>query len=495
MTQSLQAVLPPSAQTLTEGPKVSKPSRWIWVPWIWFFFASTRSLSTWMSGTDRRDLAAMNGSGSPVDRVLMTALMLLGAFVLSRRWERAMRLFERNKWMVALFVFMTLSIVWSNFPGISFRRLNRSIGAFEMALIVLTESYPLEAVRILLSRLYIVHIPLSVLAVKYFRNIGVAYNWNGAEEQWIGLATDKNSLGQVATCAGVFFVWQILQDWPARKLKRNRSNLALYIVLLAGDLWLLRGSPTIHSSTAIIGFILCAGALFALQLIKKRHKHAKRIIVGVVLTSAIAVPITYLVCQIIDFSPFQAAVGATGRDMTSTDRTLIWTDMLNDTKASALFGVGVGAFWVGPIGYDKYPMPNWSARTPAWRPEEGHNGYIDVYAELGVSGLLLILLVIVAGLAGAISEIQNNFLYGSLRLTLLFSIIINNITETSFLRGEHGLWFLFLLMAINVPSAMTRPLTAMDEAKRHYSLDPLKEKFKRSPGPTSPASSAVAINR
>jgi exopolysaccharide production protein ExoQ len=480
----LETAAPESVQPATtpiRAPGALQTSAWIWVPWVWLLFASTRSPSSWLSGAKGAAAAAQEGAGSPLDRLIMTGLMALGLIVLSNRWDRTRRLLVQNKWMVALIVYMTLSIIWSNFPGISFRRCNRSVGAFEMALVVLTEIYPLQAVRTLLYRLFLVHIPLSVIVIKYFRNIGVVYNWSGKEEQWVGLTTDKNSLGQVATCAGVFFLWLILQEWPERKSKGTRGKLALYFGLMAADLWLLRGSPTVHSSTAIIEFIVCGAALSGLQLIKKRHARAKRIILGTTLAVLLLAPFTYLACVIFDFSPFQAAVSATGRDMTFTDRTLIWTDVLNDTRQTALLGVGIGAFWVGPAGYDKYPMPNWSRVTPEWRPEEGHNGYIDVYAELGIVGLGIFLVATAVGFIGSVDALENDFQFGSLRLVILLSIIINNITETSFLRGEHDFWFLFLLTAVNVPLSLMRIRAKSKDPEIPRSPRDLRERFKSSP--------------
>ncbi len=41
----------------------------------------------------------------------------------------------------------------------------------------------------------------------------------------------------------------------------------------------------------------------------------------------------------------------------------------------------------------------------------------------------------------------------------LLSIVMNNLTETSFLKGTHSLWFLFLLTAVNLPSTVHRKKT------------------------------------
>jgi O-antigen ligase len=103
-----------------------------------------------------------------------------------------------------------------------------------------------------------------------------------------------------------------------------------------------------------------------------------------------------------------------------------------------------------------YPFPNWSLVTHTWRPGEGHNGYIDVYVDLGVIGVALVLLVIGFAFAGALDDLHNQFELGRLRLTLLLSILTNNLAESSLLNGTHSLWFLFLLVAVNTPTATQR---------------------------------------
>lgn len=421
--------------------KPGRLSKWIWVPYVWLFFASTRGVSSWFSpGT----VVDPDLSGSPLDRTVAILLIALGLYVLGSRAQRTKRILARNKWLIALFIYMALSIIWSNFPAISLRRCLRSTGTLVMVLIVLTEHDPLDAMAVMLRRLYLVFTPLSIATIKYFRNIGVSYDWSGTEEEWIGLATDKNTLGQVAMCSGLFSSWQILRNWGAQKLSVD-------LVLLVLSLWLLRGSKNSHSSTAIIGFLSGAVVLFGLQYIKKRAASAKRIILSVTIAFTLLTPFAYLVFEAFDTTPVTLMLEATGRDLTFTDRTLIWTDVLHNAAKSPVVGVGLGAFWVGHIGYAMYPLDNWSRKTPGWRPNEGHDGYIDVYTELGVIGLALLFVVIGIAFAGALDDLQNKFELGSLRLVLLLSIVMNNVTETSFLKGTHELWFLFLLVAVNVP--------------------------------------------
>jgi hypothetical protein len=69
---------------------------------------------------------------------------------------------------------------------------------------------------------------------------------------------------------------------------------------------------------------------------------------------------------------------------------------------------------------------------------------------------VLLLIVIGAGIVGALDDLQNDFALGTLRLTLMLSILMNNIAETSFLKGTHDLWFLFLLVSVNIPRPRRR---------------------------------------
>lgn len=313
-----------------------------------------------------------------------------------------------------------------------------------MVLVVLTEPDALAAVRSLLRRLYLVHIPLSIIAIKYVRNIGVVYAWNGLEEMWVGLAIHKNNLGQVAMCSGLVASWQVLQNWTKRKL-------TLDLLLLLLTLWVLTGSKNSHSSTAIVGFFVGVAVLLVLQPIRSHPRQAKRILLLGVVAICLLAPVVLGIMAALDTSPLRIVTEATGRDMTLTGRTGLWRDVIANASHSPLVGVGLGAFWVGDLGFTKYPLPNWSRVTPEWRPGQAHNGYVDVYVDLGAIGLVLVIIVIVRGFAGATADLQRNFELGAFRLVLLASIVLNNFTESSLLKGTHSLWFLFLLVAVNVP--------------------------------------------
>jgi O-antigen ligase len=264
---------------------------------------------------------------------------------------------------------------------------------------------------------------------------------------WIGLAMHKNNLGQVAMCSGLVSTWQVLHNWA-------RKNLTPDLLLLMLTLWVLRGSKSSHSTTAIIGFITGAAVLLGLQFVRRKPSKGKRMIFAGMTALLLLTPVVYSVFEAFDATPIRLALQASGRDTTLTGRTGLWTDVLNNAAQNPVLGVGFGAFWVGPIGYARYPLDNWSRITPGWRPGQAHNGYIDVYVDLGVIGLALVLLVVGMAFSGALDELRTNFDFGALRLALLITIAMNNLTESSLLKGTHSLWFVFLLAAVNVHASL-----------------------------------------
>lgn len=384
-------------------------------------------------------------SGNAVDSAVLSILMLLGVFILIRRRSNWSEIVKRNKWLLILFVYMGLSVVWSNFGDVTIRRWFRSLGTIIMVLIVLTEADPLEGISALLRRCFYLHLPLSIIAIKYFRNIGVDYGRWGVEEMWIGLTMHKNNLGQVSMISGLYFSWSIMNKW-------RKKTIWVDLLYLLMSIWLLLGSDDTTSKTGIVGFLIGLCVLLGLQYFKKNIAYLKQhAMVMFLLLGASAVFMQVVIELATNKSTISYFIESTGRDVTLTDRTLLWNDVLQNASAHAVLGVGYGAFWVGEMGHDVYPLPEWTKKTPGWRPNEGHNGYIDAYVELGLVGVSLILIIIMTTMRRIINLFTTNFEYAQLFAVLLAVLLLNNITESSLLKGTHSLWFLFLLVVLGVP--------------------------------------------
>jgi O-antigen ligase len=271
----------------------------------------------------------------------------------------------------------------------------------------------------------------------------VGYSRDGSQEMWKGLTTHKNNLGQVAMSSGVYFSWNMIKNWGRRNIWGN-----LFFLLMV--IWLLQGSSTASSKTAIFGFGIGVCVMLGLQYLRKNIGYLRRYtVVWLALLVFLAMLMQFGSEVIYERSLVSVITEASGRDDTLTGRTVLWGDLLSIASNHPILGVGYGSFWIGDKGES---LVSWSEKV-SWRPGQGHNGYIDVYVELGLVGVFLIIGLVVAAFKNIGKIVHTNFQYASMRLAFLITILVNNITESSFLRGTHNLWFLFLLVAINVPLA------------------------------------------
>ena len=125
-----------------------------------------------------------------------------------------------------------------------------------------------------------------------------------------------------------------------------------------------------------------------------------------------------------------------GRDPTLTDRMLLWADVLEIHRESVL-GVGFEAFWLGwrrDLLWEKW----W------WGPLQAHNGYIEIYLNLGFVGLLLHVLLFFVVISRLLAAVRREGI-AILQLTLLVVVLLHNITEASFV-GIAFLWTIFYLV-------------------------------------------------
>jgi exopolysaccharide production protein ExoQ len=140
------------------------------------------------------------------------------------------------------------------------------------------------------------------------------------------------------------------------------------------------------------------------------------------------------------FDIYAKGVQMLGRDPSLTDRTEVWADALA-LVADPVFGAGFESFWLGER-LDKLWAKWW------WQPNQAHNGYIEVYLNLGLLGIAILLGLIVSTFRKIRVDLLTDLHYGRLRLAFLFVVLAYNYTEATF-KGVHLIWLVFHIMAID----------------------------------------------
>ena len=225
----------------------------LWLPLLWLVLGCSRSVSAWLNifGLPVSGAPSVE-EGSPLDAWVYFALIIAGFCVLAKRQVRLSEVVSNNGWLIVFLLYCFISITWSDFPFIAFKRWLKILGHPIMALIVLTEPDPEEALIRLMKRCAYVVVPVSILFIKYYPELGRGFSpWGGAVST--GIATDKNALGGDCLILGYFFFWYLLQTWRSERSRWRRNELWLIAGFSIGIWWLFTQA---HSATSSISLIV-----------------------------------------------------------------------------------------------------------------------------------------------------------------------------------------------------------------------------------------------
>ena len=427
-----------------EWRRTPEVSRAIILPFVWYGISASRPIGVWLTiwGFPLTSGFVDPTEGSFIDRWFLTVLIIIGVIILSRRQCEWNRIVKENKWLLALFIFMAFSILWSDYPMVSFKRFIKSVGTVVMVLIVLTETKPTEAVCTVIRRCAYFFVPLSIVTVRYFRQVGINWDWAGKAESWIGIATSKNTLGQMAVVSALFFIWNFFTSY------HRAEGKAIDLIYIVMSLYLLKGSDDAVSMTSFVLLFFAIAMLVIFQLLKGNIGRIRSVSISTLFMILIALVsvIGLSVGSSQEDSLLKTIIMSMDRDPTLTGRTEIWRDVFDIASRNPLLGVGFGGFWIGSL----VNVP-WSADM-TWVLGQAHNGYVDIYLQLGWIGILLFTGVVFSSMSQIMKSSFLDIEYGIFRMIMFLIILFMNITESTFLRGMHAMWFIFLLVILTVPS-------------------------------------------
>jgi O-antigen ligase len=144
-----------------------------------------------------------------------------------------------------------------------------------------------------------------------------------------------------------------------------------------------------------------------------------------------------------------------GRDPTLTGRTEMWKELMN-FDINPVLGAGFDGYWEGErldIMWDRH----W------WKPNQAHNGYIEIYLDLGLMGLFLLIGVLATTYRKSYVELLRSFEWGQFRLGFLPAVVIYNWTEAAF-KNIHPVLFVFFVIAVDYPKRRVAPAERPPEA-------------------------------
>lgn len=383
----------------------------LWVPTIWFLLVTSKPLAIWLGATGR----SME-EGSPIDRTVLILLFCLGILIIKKRnydWTGALK---QNPSVLFLIGFMLASVLWSDMCYVSFKRWFRDCIPIVMALVIASEADPRQALQCLFRRTIYIHIPFSLMLIKYYPHFGRLYHqWSGGVI-WIGVAKSRNSIAFLCMFALFYFIWTFIRRRQGRDIPivRYQSLIEIFIFLLT--IWLFLGPSRSLTTSATSAASLSVGliSLTGLLWLKKQN-----IIIGAnALTILITVIIVYgTVTPFAGRFMFYDASALLNRDETLTGRSDIWAYLVPYVMQKPILGHGFGSFW-----------------TDAMRDatsSHAHNGYLDTILNIGFIGLFFLSMFLISNCRKAQRLMEQDFELGVLWFSFLVMAVVVNITESS----------------------------------------------------------------
>jgi O-antigen ligase len=200
----------------------------------------------------------------------------------------------------------------------------------------------------------------SIALALLFPSIGLEAS-TGHFGNWQGVFTQKNACGR----AMVFATAALLSHGRMNVRRCAWMLLFLFVLVMSGS----RGAWVIEAA-----LFVCYGIV---RVIERFTPSSRQMLVG-------AAIVTATISGVIAWLYFPLFAGFLGRDASLSGRTAIWQQVWTAIEKHPLLGYGFAAFWQGMKG-ESYNVIV-ALRFVIFH---AHNGFLEIWLELGAVGLLL----------------------------------------------------------------------------------------------------------
>ncbi len=371
--------------------------------------------------TGQMDVAAELLMAGPnlLARTIKLGLLTVSAAILV--WRARLTWLEvraLNPFLLGFLVLVLLSVAWSIDSSAT---LNRFVSLLSIASVCCAftvwgwrRTRFQDVVRPVITLVLIGSIIWGLAYPQYAIEVGEGTLKNS----WRGLAAQKNQFGMLASFGAVFW----MHAWLAREkrwwLAVPLIGLSVYCVLLS------RSSTALLSTTLSLLFMLM---VLAAPANLRRYMHY--------VVTAFALLVVVYALAVLNLIPgigvlLDPIAELSGKDMTFSNRAVIWSILKDHIALAPILGSGYGAYWTGPLPTS--PSYVFLAKMYFY-PSEAHNGYIEIVNDLGAVGLVCLLGYLAMWVRQSLELMKFDRSQGVLFLALFFQQAITNLSESTWL--------------------------------------------------------------
>ncbi len=376
----------------------------------------------------------------------------LGFVVL--HWRKFMSALRAGGWVLALALLALASTLWSSDPDFTFRR-SLVVIATTVFGVYFGSRYQLHRQVRLLGWTFIVLAVLSAACALWLPQYGIDNQLHRGD--WQGILGQKNLLGK-AMAVGMIVLWSAKGVLP-RVVRMAGLSLCALVMLMSGS----RAAP-----------VVLAALLLLVPGYRILRTRLPTLIPLAIVFLAMGAGLVFLAA-----GNSSLLLAFLGRDATLTRRTEIWAAVWSAISSHMALGYGFSGFWAGIHGE--------SARVAArlgFVARHAHNGFLDLWLELGIAGLLLF----VAGYLQAVSNggklvRMSHDRLATWPLQYLAFMLLYDLAEGPILRQNNLYWALYVAVVVSAAQA-ARSGQALSQA--NVPLEPLEQQSgdlsRRTPG-------------
>jgi O-antigen ligase len=390
-------------------------------PWAMFMYTKTfgiKAISAFsISNPDR--IAEF------IEILIFILFFLFLAATVAARWKAFLRFSASLGPIWALLLWAGISLLWSTHIKASLLGMIGMAGITGYGL-MFSFYYRVEEQLRIIAIYLCAAILASLLLIWAFPSEGIS---SGAHEgTWKGMFPHKNHAG-IYTAFGAFVFLLCLGV-------EKRRNLIYWAGFAACVIFLIHS----RSLTGAVSALVVLASYAAIRSLRNPPGAIKRHYILLIWVAAGAIFFYFL------FEYLDAILQTFGRDRTMSQRTMIWSVVLDKAALRPWYGYGLTAFWIGESG-----VSGEVATQLGWYPFHAHNGFLDLYLELGMVGVAIFLVCLARAIfAAGRKALKSPRLADSWHLSFLIFWITFNLSEASMFAPISIFWMFFVTATANL---------------------------------------------
>jgi exopolysaccharide production protein ExoQ len=386
-------------------------------------------------------------SPDPTDYSILQALFfcnyLVTLVLLILRWKKATYVLTKD-WTIGLLMGIALaSLMWSSIPKITQVRSIALVGTSLFGL-YLASRYTIRQQLKLLGWSFAIIVSMSFLFAFLMPKFGIMPSGVHAGA-WRGIYVHKNMLGKMMAIGATVFLLLAMDAREKRWMPWLGVALSVTLLFLS------------KSSSAIGNFLTIFALIPVYNTLRLRYHLLVPAIIAVI---TIGITISLWVS-----TNAKVLLESIGKDATLTGRADMWPFIIEMIQKQPWLGYGYNGFW---NDWDSPGAYVWYAAK--WTPPNSHNGFLDLWLELGLLGILVFAIGFGVNLLRGLKLFRIDRSWQSFwTLLYLTFIILANIGESSLLNRNDLCWLLYVTVSFSLAIATTdlhKNLQIMPDADR-----------------------------